>query len=69
MSYQLTACGVLRLSDGAHIPPDPFNRDWFEYQAWLSSGGQALPMDELPGATGTLKTLANKWLARSNRQP
>ncbi len=72
MTYQLTACGVLRIEDSAFIPQDPTNRDWLEYQVWLVSGGQVLPLDETfnevaPG--GTLKTLANKWLAGIGRQP
>ena len=66
MTYQLTACGVLRIEDSAFIPQDSTNRDWLEYQAWLLAGGQVLPMGgtletDVPG--GTLKTLANKWLA------
>ncbi|MGN4047539.1 hypothetical protein [Pseudomonas sp. SM4] len=71
MTYQLTACGVLRMEDSAFIPQDPTNRDWTEYQAWLSSGGQVLPLDEAPEAAAgsNLKTLANKWLAGIGRQP
>jgi hypothetical protein len=69
MTYQLTACGVLRVEDSAFIPQDPTNRDWTEYQAWLSSGGQVLPLDETPeAAAGTLKTLAKKWLTGIGRQ-
>lgn len=30
---------ILRDSDGAHIPPDPANRDRVEYQEWFSAGG------------------------------
>ncbi len=72
MTYQLTACGVLRTEDFAFIPPDPTNRDWLEYQEWLLSGGQ---VQSPGGALGeaveqsTLKTLANKWLAGIGRQP
>jgi len=72
MSYQLTACGVLRLSDAAYIPQAITNRDWLEYQQWLLSGGQVLPSDEPfenPPLNSTLKTLANKWLASISRQP
>ncbi|MFJ4197544.1 hypothetical protein [Pseudomonas sp. NPDC089534] len=43
MDYRLTVNGVMRLSDAAYIPQDPGNRDWLEYQAWLSEGGQVLP--------------------------
>ncbi|QXI23946.1 hypothetical protein HU724_006615 [Pseudomonas iranensis] len=72
MAYKLSACGVLRLSDCAFIPQDSNNRDWLEFQQWQLSGGQVLPADgglAETGATGTLKTLANKWLATISRQP
>lgn len=45
MSYQLTSSGVLRLNDSAFIPQEPTNRDWVEYQEWLVSGGQVLPLE------------------------
>ncbi|WP_085683317.1 MULTISPECIES: hypothetical protein [unclassified Pseudomonas] len=51
MSYQLTSFGVLRLSDSAFIPQEPSNRDWVEYQEWLVSGGQVLPLDLPPEST------------------
>lgn len=47
MSYQLTASGVLRLSDSAFIPQDSGNRDWLDYLDWVSSGGEPLPMESL----------------------
>ena len=39
--YQLTATdqSVLRTLDQAWIPNDPANRDWVEYQQWLTDGG------------------------------
>lgn len=71
MSYQLTTCGVLRLSDAAYIPQDPTNRDWLDYQDWLLSGGEVMPANDSFGTAlnSPLKTLANKWLASINRQP
>lgn len=39
--YQLTATEgyVIRTEDGAHIPPDPANRDYAEYLQWVEDGG------------------------------
>lgn len=38
--YQLiqNSPDVTRTTDGAHIPNDPRNRDWQDYQAWLAAG-------------------------------
>lgn len=39
--YRLTSSlsgSVVRVSDGASIPPDPANHDWRDYQAWLALG-------------------------------
>ena len=45
--YQLTATDtVIRTADGAHIPNDPANRDWIEYQTWLMDGGVPDPYVE-----------------------
>jgi hypothetical protein len=43
---QSLANGVVRLLDGALIPSNPENRDWIEYQKWISEGNQPLPPDE-----------------------
>ena len=43
--YQLTESGVLRLEDNAFIPDCDDNRDWQEYQQWLSKGNKPLPID------------------------
>lgn len=53
MSYQLTANGVLRLSDSAFVPQESGNRDWLDYLDWVSSGGETLPMESLQGRKGT----------------
>jgi hypothetical protein len=34
---------VLRTADQAHIPPDPANRDYAEYQKWLEDGNTPDP--------------------------
>ena len=46
--YQLTESGVLRLKDQAWIPDCADNRDWQQYQQWLSEGNEPLPMDPSP---------------------
>jgi hypothetical protein len=44
MIYELTENGVTRLADGASIPNANGNRDWREFQEWLSEGGVPRPM-------------------------
>lgn len=42
--YTLLEAGwIKRDSDGAHIPPDPSNRDYAEYLEWVAAGGTAAP--------------------------
>lgn len=48
MSYKLISVGVLRIADGAFIPPDNKNSDWQVYQKWLSDGNTPLPKDPDP---------------------
>ena len=43
--YKLTAEGVVRAADGAHIPNDPRNRDWRAYHEWLAKGNTPDPAD------------------------
>jgi hypothetical protein len=45
MIYQLTTTStiIIRLSDGAHIPNDPRNRDYKDYLEWVNEGNTPLP--------------------------
>jgi hypothetical protein len=45
MTYTLieNSAYILRDFDGAHIPPDPNNRDWQDYQSWLAAGNVPAP--------------------------
>lgn len=43
MRYRLASNGfVVRVADGATIPPDPENADRQRYEAWLSEGNEPL---------------------------
>ncbi len=49
MTYQLTqASSILRIADNTFIPPDPANRDYWEYLEWLEKGNSPLPAPEPP---------------------
>lgn len=43
MYRHLDAGWILRVADGAHIPPEPTNRDYAEFLAWQAEGGVADP--------------------------
>ena len=44
MTYQIiTGDTILRLADNAFIPPDPANRDFAAYLAWLEAGNTPGP--------------------------
>lgn len=47
MTFQLTQGDVIiRASDNAFIPPDPANRDYQAYLAWLDEGNEPEPAPE-----------------------
>ena len=49
MAYRFTRFGsVLRLADGADIPPDPDNVDWQAFLAWQQAGNVAEPAPPPP---------------------
>lgn len=72
---------IIRLSDNAHIPPDPGNRDYAEYQEWLSHGNTPLSPDPEPDNTKAeaitklkeidLKSIRSirEWLATQETAP
>lgn len=39
---------VIRIEDNVCIPPDPLNKDYREYLAWLDDGNKPLPPDIQP---------------------
>ena len=62
--YRLTnSDSVLRLSDGAHIPADPANRDYAEYLAWVADGGVPEPYVPPPPPVKTVFS-AREYLKR-----
>ena len=48
MNYKLAKIGVIRIQDGAFIPPDSSNTDWAIYQKWIYDGNIPLPKDPDP---------------------
>lgn len=49
--YKLTKNNfAIRLSDNAHIPNAPGNRDWDEYQKWIAKGNSPVPAESLAEA-------------------
>lgn len=49
MAYKLRSLpGVVRLADGAIIPPEPTCPGWLAYLAWVAAGNEPLPADPPP---------------------
>ena len=47
MTYQLTqGDSILRITDGASIPPDPANTDYAAYLEWVEAGNTPEPAPE-----------------------
>jgi hypothetical protein len=44
MKYTLAPLGGVIRDDGANIPPDPSNRDWQDYLAWVAEGNTPDPI-------------------------
>lgn len=57
--YQYTKHGgVLRLSDGAVIPPDPRNADFTAYSDWFDAGGRPAPAEPVDASEVARSALA-----------
>lgn len=59
MYKQTSTTLVVRITDGANIPPDPANRDYAEYLAWVAAGNVAQAADpvSIPEPQATLADL------------
>ena len=53
-TYMLGSRGVVRGSDGAHIPEDEGNADWRAFMAWAKNGGQPAPAPAPPFDPGAV---------------
>ena len=65
MTYQLTASDtILRIADNAFIPPDPANRDYAEFLAWVEAGNtpEPAPIPEPPVELTPAEKLAQSGL-------
>jgi hypothetical protein len=57
---------VIRNEDNAHIPPDPANRDWQEYQNWLELGNIPDPYVPPPELTASRDAVVVQMMYRAN---
>ena len=65
MTYQLTKNElILRITDGASIPPDPANTDYAAYLAWVEEGNtpDPAPIPEPPVELTPAEKLAQSGL-------
>lgn len=60
--YILRPDGFVIRDDGATIPPDPANRDFAEYQAWIADGNTATAWQE-PASEAWIKCQAKAMAA------
>lgn len=49
--------GIIDLTDGAYIPPDPDGARWRKYLQWMYAGNEALPAVPPPPTPKTLSKL------------
>ena len=49
--YELTESGCRNKEEGHHIPDDPNNRHWIEFQEWLAEGNTPDPEPVPPPPT------------------